>query len=300
MFTRGAVAFVDYELLEMIDGARFEVPIVAIMDAPVADALPATVRALEAYPWLSHIVQAPLLSMERARSHVARLIDRLVFGPDTAVTTNNAVGRTALLAQASKRTVRFDRMRDFFEARDVSDRVIGTLVEVGEELVMNGLYDAPVEAGYFAKARQRIEDVELPIERACEISYGMDGGATFVRVRDTFGALKRARLIEVLLRCSQESVNLDESRGGAGLGLWRIFAAASTINITVVPGTLTDITISIGSKDSRRLVRPQAVDLFFAESTAEWSQPIPGDERFLMDQSITLLREGSTPTPSPC
>jgi hypothetical protein len=191
-------------------------------------------------------------------------------------------------------------MREFFQTREIPERIVTNLVEVGEELVMNGLYDAPMEAGFFSKARSRSEDIELPVERACEISYGMDGNATFIRVRDTFGALKRGRLVDVLLRCSEEAVNLDESRGGAGLGLWRIFAAASSINIMVLPGTLTDITVSIGAKDSRRLVRPQAVDLYFANEAADWAQALPTDDGFLMDHSITLIRDGSTPTPSPC
>jgi hypothetical protein len=154
---------------------------------------------------------------------------------------------------------------------------------------MNALYDAPVDAGYFDRAVQRTDDVELPMDRACEISYGVDNGRASVRVRDTFGAFTRSRLLQVLRRCSTSgAVVLDESRGGAGLGLWRIFCFATAISITVVSGTLTDISVSVAIKDGRPVSKHlQAFDLYFMVNDMflqESSVPT------LVDDSITITR----------
>lgn len=300
MFARGAIAFVDYELVDIIDGSNIDRPIVAVIEPASANvAAAAAVGALASYPWLSHVVHTPLLSMERGRSHFDTLLERAISTHDTATIATNAIGRTALLAQASKRASRFDRMRAYLEEQGVSERLITTLLDVGEELVMNALYNAPQEAGFFGRVHSRAEEVVLPPDRACEISYGVDDSTVFLRVRDTFGALKRSRLVEVLSRCSSDAVVLDESRGGAGLGMWRIFTAASALSITVVPGTLTEITVVLGKLDSRRVARPLAIDLYFEEERRE--EAFAADEPFLLDRSITFaIRGGSmTPTPTP-
>lgn len=301
MFTRGAVAFVDFDIMDSIDGGMIDAPIVALMSVPSQDALKTTVSALEKYSWLSHVVQAPLLSMDRGRAHCDALLERLVtIGEESSPVGSDAVGRSALIARASRRVVRFDRMRDFFAAQGLTQRLTETLLDVGEELVMNGLYDAPKEGGFYKRVFSREQDVELPADRAPEISYGVEPSTAFVRLRDPFGSFTRDRLIEVLARCASKDVDIDHSRGGAGLGLWRIFKAASSIAVKVIPGSLTDITVSIGRNDSRRIARPLAVDLYFGNQPYKWAAVGRDEDQFLVDQSITLLRGDHTPTPSPC
>jgi hypothetical protein len=299
MFTRGAVAFVDYDVIDTIEGDKIDAPIIAVMNTPAKDALRATVRALDECEWLSHVIQAPLLAMDRGRAHCEALIEQLVTpseGPSPLA--SDAVGRSALIARASRRMARFDRMREFFASKGLPDRLITSLLDVGEELVMNGLYDAPREGGFYAQAFSREQDVELPADRAPEISYGVESATAFVRLRDPFGSFTRNRLIEVLARCASGDVDIDHSRGGAGLGLWRIFSAASSITVNVVPGSLTDITVSIGRNDSRRIARPLSVDLFFNDEPRKWAALGREEDQFLVDHSITLLRD-HTPTPSP-
>jgi hypothetical protein len=204
----------------------------------------------------------------------------------------NGVGRVALLNQASHRTPRFERMREFFEARGASDRMLTVINDVAEELVMNALFNAPVESGYLDHPRSRIEDLELPPDRACEISYGVDGTSAFIRVRDTFGALKRSRLLQVLSRIgAQQEVPLDETRGGAGLGMLRIFSSALAVSVTVIPDALTDIVVSLDTKASRRSVRPAAVHMFFGRQSHRWiGVPVIDDDQGLVEQSFTHMQ----------
>jgi hypothetical protein len=153
---------------------------------------------------------------------------------------------------------------------------------------MNALYNAPTEAGFFKVPVSRTEDVSLPLEHACEITYGVEDGNAFVRLRDTFGALRRDRLVEVLNRCSNAAgVKLDESRGGAGLGVWRVFLAATTIAITVIPGRLTDITVRLAPKQGRSVKQLLAVHLFFLPEPVE--TPQFDHDSSLVDHSITLM-----------
>ncbi len=281
-------AFIDVDLLFQLKGEQPSVPVVGLLDD--SDTLAKTVRALEAFPWLDQVVATTMLSSRDARSSLDLLVRLLINGPEEGMFGVAGVGRVALLAQSSHREARFERMHDFFSKHGLSAKAINAINEVSEELVMNALYDAPAEAGYFKEAVARTEPVNLPPDRACEISYGIDGGHVFVRVRDSFGSLSRRRLHEVLTRCNSKDVMLDESRGGAGLGLWRIFSTATSISISVIPGQLTDVVVRMATTNGRIVKKLHAVQLFFAAETGgsldSW---IPDHESDLMDQSITLL-----------
>lgn len=281
-----AVVFVDFDLLPQVEGAT-DVPIVGVIDEARAE----PIRSLVSVPWLSHLVTAAMLSTPKARSHIEALLERLEDGPTPPVIGPTGLGRTALLSSSTRREARFERMREFFAAQGVPERTISSSSDVAEELVTNALYDAPVEAGYFEMPIERTERVELPPEHACEISYGIEQGSVFIRVRDPFGALTRTRLLGVLNRCNANGVLLDESRGGAGLGLWRIFSIASTIDITVIPGCLTDILVRVDTKRKRASGKPLlAVHLFFPEE--HLLDGIRG--RFAADHDHDLMDESFT------
>ncbi len=281
-----AVAFVDQSLLPQLDMRQLRLPVIALLP-DTARPLPVAIEMLAAYPWLAHTLAASALS----RDHLVQLLDRIFIGAEHRVLGATGVGRIAMLASANRREERFGRMREFFERKGLSARTAAAVLEVAEELVMNALYDAPFEAGYFETAVPRSENIDLPQEHACEISYGIERDEVFVRLRDTFGALSRTRLVEVLRRCSQTGVALDESRGGAGLGLWRIFSAASTVSVTVVEGQVTDILVSLSTQRGRGAKALRAVALFFTPRPAEdWldSVVLPTDLDVL-DQSVTLI-----------
>lgn len=284
-----AVSFMDAELLGQFDAESIDGPVVAIINGGPNDALlPRTIRVLETYPWVSHVVSTSMITGPRGREHLRLLVERFqepAVDDDVGMLAHEGFGRVALIARASRRAARFDRMREFFAKFRVSGRTIEKLVELAEELVMNALYDAPAEAGYFAKPRSRDEDVELPPDLACQISYGLEDGTAFVRVRDAFGALTRARLLQVLSRCNKPEVVLDESRGGAGLGMWRIFSIASTVAVTVVPSSLTEILVTV-PRESRAPRLLQAVHLFFADVPDE---PALVHDHELLDHSVSLI-----------
>ncbi len=285
---RGAVAFVDVDLLPLLEGIQGQAPIIGIYDDNGSNTLTSAVRALGTFSWLAHVVSTSMLRSPTAQSHLALLLERLVSGPDMLGTYG--VGRVARLAKASKREARFERIEEFFATHGLSARSIASIKEVAEELVMNALYDAPYEAGYFKQPVPRTTEVALPADRACEISYGIEGESAFVRLRDTFGALSRTRLVDVLTRCNTDAVKLDESRGGAGLGLWRVFSTASTLSITVVPGQLTDIIVEFSIKDGRMMKHLHAMHLFFAPNPNDAMDAlVVDDSRNVFDQSITLV-----------
>lgn len=239
-------------------------PTIVICDEPLQGAI----SWLPAHPWLAHVVSAGMLEHPLGAEHLRNVMGSLISSSRPRLLDwlgDTMDGRRVRLASASRRVARLERMSDYFGQKGVSSRTIQQLRDVAEELLTNAFYDAPVAAGVVKQPISRTQDVALPDDSACDMVYGSRDDLAIVRVRDPFGALQRQRLVEVLVRCARTDmqVEVDESMGGAGLGLWRIFSAASFVAISVVNGRYTEFLVGIGKRAPG--ARPFAFHLFFRE-----------------------------------
>jgi len=282
------VGFVDLELLPQIDMLPAGVTIVGVTRGGVAE----LVDAILSFPNLSNVISTTMLTSPSAAANIAALCARIDHGSEHRVLGSNGVGRAALLACSERRAQRIDRIAEFFASRGVQPRTITMMTDVAEELITNALYDAPHEAGWFRTPVPRTVPVDMPPEHACEISYGVEDGSVFMRVRDPFGALTHQRLLHVLARCRHKDVQFDESRGGAGLGMWRLFSAASTIVISVIAGRLTDVLVWIDAGNRRASGKLHTVQLSFPdqlELDGVFGRFAADHDFDLMDDSFTAL-----------
>ena len=226
---------------------------------------------LKPYPWVSHVIGATLLSQPMVKEHIDNVIESLLKGSRPKLLDwlgPSVMGRRVRLIHANKRVERLERMSEFFDSKGVGSRTVQQLRDVAEELLTNAFYDAPVAAGTVEQPISRTQDVSLPEDCACDMVYGCNGDIAVVRVRDPFGSLSRDRMIEVLSRCARTDmgVEVDETMGGAGLGLWRIFSVASFVAIAVVDSHHTEFLVGLRKKPSPG-PRPFAFHLFFNASS---------------------------------
>ncbi len=290
------ISFIDSTTLGQLDqlaGKTGVGPghIIAICDEPLHTA----VGWLPTRPWLAHVVSAGTLQSPIAaehlrnvmrtltRSEAPRLLDWL--GPPVN-------GRRVRLAHASRRAERLEKLTAFFDEQGVGARTVELIRDAAEELLTNAFYDAPVAAGLLDKPISRTQDVSLSEDSACDMVYGCRDDLAVVRVRDPFGSLTRGRLIEVLTRCARTDmgVEVDETMGGAGLGLWRMFSVASFLALAVVRGRSTEFLIGIGKRAARP--RPFAFHLFFQEPSKEprrWRLLSPDATDPSLNKSVSLV-----------
>ena len=134
---------------------------------------------------------------------------------------------------------------DLSERAGASPRSALRISEAAHELLMNAMYDAPVDQygeKRFAFERQRA--IELAPEEAPTLRFATDGSKLTVEVVDPFGRLERHTLFAGIARGAAENgATLDASGGGAGLGLARIFGSGSALFVDVVPGERTSVTL---------------------------------------------------------
>ncbi|MDB4961822.1 MAG: response regulator receiver protein [Myxococcales bacterium] len=272
------VSFVDSSTIAELEGTELSGNVIAVCDGT----LQSSIGWLPTRPWLSHVLSASMLDHPLATEHLTNVINTLTGGERPRLLDwlgPTMSGRRVRLAQASRRVERLERMSDFLDSKGVGARTIEHLRDAAEELLTNAFYDAPVSAGAVDHPISRTQDVTLPDDDACDLVYGCRDDLAIVRLRDPFGSLTRTRLVEVLTRCARTDmqVEVDESMGGAGLGLWRIFSAASFVAISVVSGRHTEFLVGIAKKSPGP--RPFAFHLFFRDGKKR---------RRLVETSVTI------------
>ena len=154
----------------------------------------------------------------------------------------------------------------------IGRRLAGTAADAAHELLMNAMYDAPVDASgspRYAEDRQadiRLEEHEIPVLRLT-----VDSSHLALDIIDPFGRLPRGKLFGGILRgrsgalASRASSVLDVSDGGAGLGLFNLFSSGAVVRAEVVPGRQTLVSWMLDRTVNQREIRSLPRSLYYLE-----------------------------------
>jgi hypothetical protein len=174
------------------------------------------------------------------------------------LTVRDTPGRDGAVAAVQK----------FVESVGAPKRVAEMFAELAHELLMNALYDAPVdEHGQPRHAHDRKAPVRLDESEAATLRIGCDGVRLALQVIDPFGRLERGHVYAGLAR-GLKGGQLDRSGGGAGLGV--LVCHNSTIGLVydVVPGRRTEVTGLFDLDLNLREFRTQPKSLHFFRRAA--------------------------------
>jgi hypothetical protein len=288
------VVFVDHSTIDVLAKSTILSPVVAISEERV----PSAIGWFLQYAAVSHILSVSMLEQPFVERHLAHVYETLTAERPRLLDWLEAgvEGRRIRLTHASRRVARLERMSEYIADHGASARTVERLRDVAEELLTNAFYDAPVAAGVLAKPVPRTYDIALPEDCACDLAYGCSDDIAIVHVRDPFGSLTRRRLLDVLSRCAASgmSVQVDETMGGAGLGMWRIFTQATFVAVSVQNKRHTEILVGINKRGGGAR-KPFAFHLFFNE-TSRWRRWFLAKDNNTsiesnLDKSVTLKTE---------
>ncbi len=155
-----------------------------------------------------------------------------------------------------------------------NSRLLERLAVVAHELLMNAMYDAPVDpAGRPLYAHDRKQQVILDDSEAPTLRFGLDGMTCALEVVDPYGRLQRSHVLGSILRGVESGYNahaqvLDTSHGGAGLGFFRMHTACTAVVVDVRPRASTRVLTLFDMDASPREARalPASLHLFCPES----------------------------------
>jgi hypothetical protein len=149
-------------------------------------------------------------------------------------------------------------VQDFAEASKMRRQVRTAIGAVCEELLMNALYDAPVdETGKPVFAEVDPHDrTHTSSPRPVSIRYAATDSGFVVAVRDRFGRLAKNTILAYIEKCITSPNQIDRKTYGAGLGLYLVANAAATYVVNVAYGIATEVVCSFdrGAKSPLRQV----------------------------------------------
>ena len=155
------------------------------------------------------------------------------------------------------------RIQEFVGALSVPKRISEMFAELGHELIMNAIYDAPIDAlGRPKYAGDRKADVVLDEAEQPIVKLGTDGTRLVLQVRDPFGRLERKHVVEGLAR-GLAGGEMDQTHGGAGLGMMVCHNASSAMLFDVARGRHTEVTAMFELDMNLREFRTHAKSLHF-------------------------------------
>jgi hypothetical protein len=151
-----------------------------------------------------------------------------------------------------------DTIVKYAEERSIRRQVRSAIAQVCEELLMNALYDAPVDDDgnqVFAEVDPHAR-VESMSPRPVSIRYAATDSQFAVAVRDRFGRLAKGTILSYIKKCLTSAQQIDRKTYGAGLGLYLVANAAAGYVVNVAYGMATEVvcTFDRGSKAPLRLV----------------------------------------------
>ncbi|MBA3461110.1 MAG: hypothetical protein H0T46_14190 [Deltaproteobacteria bacterium] len=167
--------------------------------------------------------------------------------------------------------VQYARIRDFHGRGQTIDTVLAyaeqnkmrrqvrtAIGAVCEELLMNALYDAPVDANgkpIFADIDPH-DRKDMGSPRPVSIRYAATEGGFAIAVRDRFGRLAKNTILAYIEKCINSPNQIDRKTYGAGLGLYLVANAAASYVVNVAYGIATEVvcTFDRGAKSPLRLV----------------------------------------------
>ncbi|MDX2089513.1 MAG: hypothetical protein SFX73_16790 [Kofleriaceae bacterium] len=235
MHLDGTLAGAGPELLARLTGAT---QAIAILPRADLAAVVAIMRASERVAGI--LVAADLVPAELA-ALATRVLDGEVFGLAKVVPWGTQI-HTALVGSYDDKAQCIAQVSAFAEEMGVRRKYRESIDTCLDEMLMNALYDAPVDAHgqpLFPDVATRTQAVLAPEHRAV-VQYACDGKQFAIAVRDAFGRLERGTVLRYLHKCLYEEQQIDKKAGGAGLGLYLMTSSSSTVMFNVQPRVATE------------------------------------------------------------
>lgn len=189
---------------------------------------------------LNHVISTPgESSAHEVLVTSAKIFSGDIFGLDKYLAWGGAIADKEIHNYDEKRSA-LQEIADYARGIGVRRQLVAKIESVTDELLMNALYDAPA-----LRHGQRRAVGEPPSpDEVVRLCYASDERYFAVSVQDNFGELHKEAILDHLTRARSERGrprSTESPTGGAGLGLYFIFAATTRFIANVEPGARTEV-----------------------------------------------------------
>ena len=275
-------------VLALGEGDMAMVSRLAAMLPPRSDAVIVTPRGrladftqYLADPRINHVLAGAGDEFDLDLAFTARkIVSGDIFGAEKYLAAGAEL-QYARLHDYDGRNQAIDGVLAYAESVGMRRQVRTAIGQVCEELLMNALYDAPVDAAgkqVFADLDPR-ERTNIASPKPVSIRYAATESNFVVSVRDRFGRLAKSTMLSYIDKClhAPEQLQIDRKTYGAGLGLYLVANSVATCVVNVAYDVATEVvcTFDRGAKAPLRLlsvfVHPDGADKLLNGPTPELS-----------------------------
>lgn len=213
-----------------------------------SDQIPTYLPALKALKGMPHIVSRDdsdrTFTVKNIVTTVTKLLSRDFFGLEKYISWGVDVQNIPILGSKQRQDILFDVAR-YFEKIGIRRANRDRINCVLEEMLMNAIYDAPIDQDGKSLYNHLPRTVEFNLkpEEQGLVRFATDGMLIAVSVQDPFGSLKGStilRYLEANYAGAANDINSAEGKGGAGRGLHQIVENSDLVVFNVDPGKKTE------------------------------------------------------------
>lgn len=198
---------------------------------------------------------------------LSKVLSSDLFGCEKYLTWGVDMQSRAVKSSAEREALR-DEMCAYFKKLGLRSTILERVNTVTEELLMNAIYDAPVDSQGKSLYNHlpRKTPVLLESHHQSTLRYASDGVFLAVSVVDPFGALPKdiiLRYLESNYKGTADTNDVHEGKGGAGRGLHQIVENSDLTIFNVRKGKKTEVICLFYVEGHKREPQP-SFHYFFA------------------------------------
>lgn len=145
-----------------------------------------------------------------------------------------------------------ERAAEAAQAAGARASAVSRAADVMYELVANALLDAPATPDGTPKyAHRRSEALEIEPADACRAALAVENDLLYLSATDRFGRLTISPVARAISAIG-EPARVDDSGGGAGLGMRRILEQSELFAARITPGVVSEVVCVVDLRDTRR------------------------------------------------
>ncbi|MGK5095229.1 HAMP domain-containing protein [Deltaproteobacteria bacterium TL4] len=222
------------------------------------------------HPVLSNIVSRDeedrSFTLKNIITTVSKLISDDLFGLEKYLNWGVDVTQH-VIADSESRNGLISQLEIDLEALGIRRPLISRCAMVAEELLMNAIYDAPMDAdgNSLYNHLPRTVPVYLKKTEQGRMCYACDGLFLAISVIDPFGALDRDTILNYLESCYEgRHGSLNKNKGGAGRGLFQIMETVDLMVINVKPKIKTEVIAILNINPNKsKAIKTTSLHYFF-------------------------------------
>src|SRR6185295_12028559 len=150
------------------------------------------------------------------------------------------------LKRSSHKNAAVEALNSFLTKRGVTSRLAQLAAQATDEMIMNAVFDAPVDAlgRRVRKEMDRNLDFELRPEKGVDIEIACGDEYTGICVADAYGSFQRSLLMGLLKKdYAERAYVVRAEERGAGLGVHGLIQAGLSILFVCRAGRRTEVTV---------------------------------------------------------